>query len=171
MDKEKSIEMIDEYLLEPNNINKEWVECLQMCRQALEKLTPISDMTDNEIIKALECCSFDDVKKCDDCPYYEKETKTYCVNDLIKDTLDLINRQNAEIETLKTNNNSLCITLQNRARVERAEAIKEFAEKFKGKAGSIFTSYQGYEIYETKQYQISAIIFDNLVKEMVGDKE
>lgn len=32
---EKAIEMIEEYLLEPNNINKEWVECLQMCKQAL----------------------------------------------------------------------------------------------------------------------------------------
>ena len=35
MTKERAIKMIDEYLLEPNNICKEWVEVLQMCRQAL----------------------------------------------------------------------------------------------------------------------------------------
>ena len=57
-------------------------------------------MTDNEIIKALECCSTDDVKHCKGCPYDEKETSTYCVNDLIKDTLDLNNRLKAEIEKL-----------------------------------------------------------------------
>ena len=35
MTNEKAIEMIGEYLLEPNNINKEWVEVLEMCKQAL----------------------------------------------------------------------------------------------------------------------------------------
>ena len=28
----KAIEMIDEYLLEPNNIQKDWVEVLKICR-------------------------------------------------------------------------------------------------------------------------------------------
>lgn len=32
---EKAIEMIEEYLLEPNNIDKSWVEVLEMCKQAL----------------------------------------------------------------------------------------------------------------------------------------
>ena len=50
----------------------------------------------------------------------------------------IIHRQKAEIErlqkennVLKTNNQSLCKTLSNRARVERAEAYREFAEKLK----------------------------------------
>lgn len=33
----KAIEMIDEYLLEPNCIHKDWVECLRLCRKVLEK--------------------------------------------------------------------------------------------------------------------------------------
>jgi hypothetical protein len=37
MTKEQAIAMIDEYLLEPNNISKEWVECLRLCRAALVK--------------------------------------------------------------------------------------------------------------------------------------
>ena len=55
--------------------------------------------------------------------------------------------------------------------IAKSEAIKEFAEKFKKKAGSIVTRCQGYEIYETKQYQISAVNFDNLVKETEGESK
>ena len=51
-------------------------------------------MTDEQIIKALDCCS-NRSTKCIVCPYFEK---TYCVD---RDALDLINRQNAEIERLK----------------------------------------------------------------------
>ena len=34
----QAIEMIDDYLLEPNSIAKEWVEVLRMCRKALRDL-------------------------------------------------------------------------------------------------------------------------------------
>lgn len=36
----KYIQMIDEYLQEPNNINREWVECLTVCRSCLERMRP-----------------------------------------------------------------------------------------------------------------------------------
>lgn len=29
--------LIEEYLEEPNNINREWVECLLVCRRLLQK--------------------------------------------------------------------------------------------------------------------------------------
>lgn len=48
----------------------------------------------------------------------------------------------------------------------KSEAYKEFAERFKEKASSAVTSCQGYEIYETKLYQISAVDLDNLLKEL-----
>ena len=32
---EKAIEMIDEYLLEPNSISKDWIKCMQLCKQAI----------------------------------------------------------------------------------------------------------------------------------------
>lgn len=31
----RAVEMIDEYLMEPNNIDKDWVEVLNLCRKAL----------------------------------------------------------------------------------------------------------------------------------------
>lgn len=40
MDYKKYIQMIDEYLQEPNNINLEWVECLTVCRIGLERMRP-----------------------------------------------------------------------------------------------------------------------------------
>lgn len=40
MDYKKYIQMIDEYLQEPNNINREWVECLKVCRSGLERMRP-----------------------------------------------------------------------------------------------------------------------------------
>ena len=35
MTRQRVIEMIDEYLLEPHSIDSEWVEAMKICRQAL----------------------------------------------------------------------------------------------------------------------------------------
>ena len=56
-------------------------------------------LTDNEIVKALECCSCETIMYCEDqCPFYKK-----CMKDeqLSKYALDLINRQKAEIDELQ----------------------------------------------------------------------
>ena len=51
-------------------------------------------MTDNEIIKGLECCVGADTY-CGDCPYNGTDCKWE------RDVLDLINRQKAEVDGLK----------------------------------------------------------------------
>ena len=57
-------------------------------------------MTDNEIIKALECCSHrNEDLPCDGCPAYN--IAQMCMEDLMSDAIDLINRQKAEVEQLK----------------------------------------------------------------------
>ena len=60
-------------------------------------------MTDNEIIKALECCSGNTMDDCDDCPRCCDDglTTTECMCKLMKDALDLINRQKTEIKKYK----------------------------------------------------------------------
>ena len=107
---------------------------------------------------------------CDTCDINDEECCSTCVFGLAKQVLDINDRQKAEIERLhkEVDRLSQCVMYHDGQVVD---AIKEFAEKFKEKAGSIVTSCQGYEIYETKQYQISAINFDNLVKEMVGEND
>ena len=57
-------------------------------------------MTDNEIIKALECCGNESWSSCHHCPYRENRFERHCAFELSHDALDLINRQNAEIERL-----------------------------------------------------------------------
>ena len=60
-------------------------------------------MTDKEIIKALECCGDEEeLHWCTECPYYDKEND-FCQEDLHRDALDLISRQQAEIERLQKN--------------------------------------------------------------------
>lgn len=60
-------------------------------------------MTDEQIIKALECCATDETDDCFQCPYDNivyKPGNGGCVNRCRKDALDLINRQKVEIERL-----------------------------------------------------------------------
>lgn len=67
-------------------------------------------MTDEQIIKALECCATDDGDDCSQCPYGNivyKSGNGGCVNRCRKDALDLVNRQKKEIERLKRENTIL----------------------------------------------------------------
>ena len=62
-------------------------------------------MTDEQIIKALECCVTDDGDDCFQCPYGNivyKPGNGGCVNRCRKDALDLINCQKAENEELRS---------------------------------------------------------------------
>lgn len=55
-------------------------------------------MTDNEIIKALECCCKNN--NCEGCPLDYLTFSSQCASELAIKSLDLINRQRAEIERL-----------------------------------------------------------------------
>ena len=72
-------------------------------------------MTDKEIIKALEYCASESIEYCQVCPY--RVDMMYCEQmKLIADTLDLINRQQQDISTLKTK--CYCIS-NNRDRIKK----------------------------------------------------
>lgn len=74
-------------------------------------------MIDNEIIKALECCSQE--YKCTYCPF--EPEYPYCSRILTKNVLEFINRQQAEIERLK-----------DEASKARRKALLEASSKFAG---------------------------------------
>ena len=89
----------------------------------------VHKFTDEEVIKALECCNNDD---CDNCP----NNFGNCYANLAGYALDLINRQKEEIDDMKDKNEHLvCIALE-----ARAEAVKEYAERLKERliAGGIY---------------------------------
>lgn len=123
------------------------------------------NLTDNEIVKALECC-------CEDsgcpaiCPLKDMAYVGDCVQFKSKSALDLINRQNAEIERLQER----CIEIQRcdkelietlnkiheeKIQTAKAESYKECIEKLK----SIFGEW----IYDYKT--------EDLLKELVGEND
>ena len=57
-------------------------------------------LTDNEIIKALECCKYEYDTKCELCSY-NFYSRTGCRSELRRNALDLINRLQADCENYK----------------------------------------------------------------------
>ena len=103
-------------------------------------------MTDNEIIKALECSPLNDIGGCRKI-----------------DALDLINHQKAEIERLEQNINGIDIVSRNHIKVIRTQAIKECAERLKEQSKEL-------QIGDNIFLQIVGVgRIDNLVKEMAGE--
>ena len=96
-------------------------------------------MTDNEIIKALECCCANN--NCDGCPLDYLTFSSECASKLAINSLDLINRQKAEIERLENEYRWLdqessilaadVTELSNQLKTAKAGAYKEFAERLK----------------------------------------
>lgn len=143
--------------------------------------------TAEQIKKALKCCEGCSLTEdCNECPYVECSTITGCVNEMIADTLDLINRQEAEIERLGKLADVMKISeletlaerlgddvdrklkyiyeLEEKLQTAKSEAIKEFVERINeilclqiGPSRRLF-------------WKIKADI-DNLVKEMAGEGE
>ena len=127
-------------------------------------------MTDNEIIKALECCGCDNYQ-CDNCPYAYKTCTVY------KDSIDLINRQKAEIERLREETAELIddryatqllchlIKKEDDTRNVRSDAIKEFAERLKNAFPEANRDNKCPAIY-IDDY---CYIIDECAEEMVGE--
>lgn len=94
-------------------------------------------MTDSEIIKGLECCADYHVGACLRCPYEGEKEKNivFCVGLVRRDALDLIKRQAAEIEKLRTDNaiiSDVYIKALEAFEAEKAEKekiLKEFESK------------------------------------------
>lgn len=151
-------------------------------------------MTDNEIIKALECCiefttKQDGFHYCEDCHFNDD---IHCDETLSKNALDLINRQRAEIERLKKAVEVQEIMLSNQdymIKKARSEAIKECIEKVKEEiAEALKSNYKARAEKENKEInsyldnlfwnycngKVDCLrglddFCDNLAKEMVGD--
>lgn len=157
----KAIEMIDEYLLEPNCIHKDWVECLRLCRKVLEKQIPKKPDTKitNRGIDVSGEYNIDSDYICPICKCVVGECEIeehwfeYCPNK--------VEQQKAEIERLRKvleNRGEICKSCDEKytEKIKRAkaEAIKEFAERVKQEINFPLAVWK---------------VFDNLVKEMVGD--
>lgn len=137
-------------------------------------------MTDEQIIKALECCvKTEFISDCAKCEMFAFD----CKDILIENALDLINRQKAEKERLEDENYTLknkieirdnlieqlgsdidikyntIYTMREKLKNSKSEAIKEFAERVKKHSFVDNLSLDGKETVYVDD-------IDNLVKEM-----
>ena len=143
-------------------------------------------MTDNEIIKALECCANGDTDECQNCPYVEKYP--YCDGPMERDVLDLINRLQAENERLKEKGIVVLLKPENAqfenlehfetrqiskemlpaiVRRVKAEAYKECIQKIKIKSKKEHLVCSGASL--RTDYTITVKDLKNLLKELVGE--
>lgn len=122
-------------------------------------------MTDNEIIKALDCCTDESYENCNECPYSIDNVSCERMK-LLEDSLDLITRQKAEIEKLEkvlNGRDQLVNALNKCYNQAKSEAVKEFATRLEG------YSYESMGNYGIIHMVVSVKDVDNLVKEMVGE--
>ena len=129
-------------------------------------------MTDKEIIKALNYCCGNIKNNDEECnedmcyqvclPESREEGLRWCREWLMKDALDLISRQKAEIESLQKNIDGLNIFTKNHIKVIRLQAMKEFAERLKEKL-QWDVEFDNKLVFESD--------IDSLVKEMTEGSE
>lgn len=135
-------------------------------------------MTDNDIIKALECCR--EFSDCDGCQYgYLRTGNGLCIYAMQKDALDLIARQKAEIEALIAGQETLQKYIaEKNAEIERLttaypktiESIKKMRDKAKAEAIKEYVDRLTAELIEGGIYP--AFVkgkIEKVKKEMAGD--
>ena len=149
-------------------------------------------MTDKEIIKALECCTPEN-ESCLNCPLIDVSVPE-CAGILYKATIDLINRQQAEIEELKHEREVLLEDIHHSAdqineQIEELEDARREIERLRETNKAIMQTmadvhteaikefaerlkekypWKGDYLYSTRR---TVENIDNLVKKMVGEQE
>lgn len=119
-------------------------------------------MTDKENIKALECLA-GFALKCIECPYSPRYQFPLCQRRVAKEALDLIDRQQAEIERLKIESQSLRMAANSyklHYNEEIVKAVRDFAETLK----FVWFDFS----YDSPDVDFDCFV-DTLVKEKVGD--
>ena len=131
-------------------------------------------MTDKEIIKALECCKQATAVGCKNCPLYEDKGQT-CITILSHNALDLIKRQNAEIERLQKENTVMRIQARkNRNKRDKSsKAIRKFKKRLKSYVLGIDRYRWAEPLTQDDWFEIKIRTFfraiDDIAKEMAGD--
>ena len=132
-------------------------------------------MTDNEIIKALECCLDISPSTCKNCPLFNVTNSTMvCSKIATKSALDLITRQQAEIERLKKKVEELSEVLSDSIRIRykevQSEAYQECLAKVKNYIKTHCNPYGKPDFDYNTSIKILNFI-DNLKKELVGEEQ
>ena len=126
-------------------------------------------LTDNEIVKALECCKYEYDTKCELC-CYNFYSRTGCRGELRRNALDLINRLQAENEQLTKDKENLAYSLANavgQKMTAKAEAYEECIEKLNDKSIRSKAKVKGCGFLYVSVVTLHDI--NKLKKELVGE--
>ncbi len=134
-------------------------------------------MNEADVAFALNHCTR--LRPCEECPLYKdgyfSPSRNACRAKLIEEAFDLINRQKAEIDMWKEGANhyqNLWCKAEADAQEERAEPIKQFAERLKA---TPLRFREENTIHWNEPPITKMVLFiddsdiDNLVKEMTGE--
>lgn len=115
-------------------------------------------MTNEEIIKVLDCCAKAIHKGCRNCPLFAVNG---CVRTMSENALDLIKRQQEEINNLQKRIVFWREDMDYHPERERAKAIKELMMNLDGELLDYSNAGHSLDIYEWLQ---------NYIKEMLGEE-
>ena len=113
---------------------------------------PDKKLTDKEIIKALECCKYEYDTKCELC-CYNFYSRTGCRGELRRNALDLITRQQAEIDSLRADLKRACAEIDD-AQICKysfiaSSSIIDFAERLRRNAVGLKLANRDYRFVRT----------------------
>ena len=135
----------------------------------------MNELKPEDVMRALECHSLEEISTCDDCPYCDTTEAGSCGCVMAKDALALLREKDAEIERLTAENefHKSEIEEMSKDRLElhkaiarmkkydgqwkkdletaRADAITEFAEKLKERMREVYPA----DIYDSDIDQIA----------------
>ena len=147
-----------------------------------KKLTDVTDnkfgeMSDSEIVKALECCKYEYDTKCELC-CYNFYSRTGCRSELRRNALDLINRLQAENENLKLDIATLeaknfvkdKLLAKAEIKLEEAEDTIQFADKELKKAEAENERLKNCVKSEDEVRAIAKRTMEPLVKEITREQ-
>lgn len=124
-------------------------------------------MNDNEIIKDLE----EEIHLVE---YVDADYSAHASLEMLKGCLDLINRQKAEIERLKAENEGykhldtiLHTAIDKLAANIKSEAVREFAEKLKSLVNQ--KNYLLADIHNSKDFGMFTLGFEQVIDEIVKE--
>ncbi len=123
-------------------------------------------MTDNEIIKAFECCEANGGQspQCDNCPYhYIEEKNDPCYIEVRREILKILNNERAQIKSLEAK-----IVIQKglidhqQAEIERLKTFKSYFDELYGKGLEVANWHENGDLEPFDDF------YDSAIREMVG---
>lgn len=143
---------------------KEEAELEKSAKTEAKPIEKSTEMTEAEIMKALECCEAYNYDACSECPFNRNADCAFAV---ATNCLDLLNRKNAENEKLNFENLQMIASIKNL----KAEAIKEFAERVikEGEKNVDYYTPEGCDLFFRNGTSCGYVVMKNTIAQIAKE--